>query len=913
MPAPLVLPTIQVLPAPAGGPHAGGVETALFGYRLPYLPDFLADNTLLAERPPERMAEALGRMVRFVLGLRKYRDSAYALRYVARPERGQIDVYLLGRLCAPSGSARPTAAQAARDLAIHLATHRLPAEPLSGDALRDALFPFGPQPLIVELRQAEDVVPLLTVNQEAYVIYPYRAPRGAFLEPFESLLRQPHPAAVSIYLEPTDLSPDERQRLFEAAHLAETVADLERRTMSDVSARRLRDPGAELVGRLYNAYRKSLDEPFLLTVQVAGPDANTVWTVARGLGAAVTTPPEVSDGDGRAANERLPSAAEVVAPRNEGEAAAARRAFSTLVYRPWAATRASEGKARLPYLAGAEGAAAAFRFPISVRGGVPGIAVRQSPPDFETGPRQAAAAADELHLGALRRGGAVTVKLKALTRHALITGFTGAGKTNTVLYLLDQLWRQHHLPFLVIESAKKEYRGLLRQPGFDDLLIFTLGDERTVPFRLNPFELLPGVRLEAHIGRLRTCFDAALPQFGILPSIISESIQRVYEDKDWRFTDVGGEKDAPFPTMRDLFRTAVQVSESRGYAGETYHNIRAAVGGRIGELLRGSNGRMFNTQRSYPLDVLMHRPVILELNDLRADDKALTMMFLLMLVREYRELHSSATLQHLTVIEEAHNVMGNVKATGPSEVAADTKGQAVQSFADLLTEVRAYGEGILIADQSPEKLLPDAVRNTNLQIAHQLRDAKDREAIARALIMDEAQRDYLGKLGVGEAAVFLTGMEKATFMQVPPYKDDAGLDRPATDADVAAHMARFTAAHQTAHLPFDGCRFCGSPCRFLEIMEPQTREPERHERFRAALLGFDERPEPAAWPENWASVARVCADAARAAAVAAAPDKPAPPLHPDAAYCYLAQEIDFPFTEHMRREFIRAFERVTVV
>ena len=94
---------------------------------------------------------------------------------------------------------------------------------------------------------------------------------------FESLLRQPHPAAVSIYLEPTDLSPDERQRLFEAAHLAETVADLERRTMSDVSARRLRDPGAELVGRLYNAYRKSLDEPFLLAVQVAGPDANTVW------------------------------------------------------------------------------------------------------------------------------------------------------------------------------------------------------------------------------------------------------------------------------------------------------------------------------------------------------------------------------------------------------------------------------------------------------------------------------------------------------------------------------------------------------------------------------------------------------------------------------------------------------------
>ena len=903
MPLPAVSPlAFQVLQLPSGGQ-----ETVLFGYRLPYLPDFLADNTLLAERPADRMAEALGRMVRFVLGLRKYHNSAYALRYIARPERGQVDVVLLGRLAAPPGSAQPTAALAARDLAVHLATHRIAAEPLTADtasglSLRNALFPFEQPPVIVEVRQAEDIVPLLTIKQEAYVIYPFWSPQGAFLELFESLLRQPHPAAVSIYLEPTDLTPTEREQLFEAAHLAETVADLERRTLSDVSARRLRDPGAELVGRIYNAYRKSLDEPFILAIQVAGPDPNTVWTVARGLGASITTGPEVVDGrNGHNPNDqRLPSAAQVVAPRNEADAAAARRAFSTLVYRPWAPTRASQGKERLPYLVGAEGAAAAFRLPISVRGGVPGVAVRQPPPDFEVGPRREQAAPDELHLGALRRGGAVTVKLKALTRHGLVTGFTGSGKTNTVLYLLDQLWRQHRIPFLVIESAKKEYRGLLRQPGFGELLIFTLGDERTVPFRLNPFELLDGVRLEAHIGRLRTCFDAALPQFGILPSIIAESIHKIYQDKGWGFTDVGGEKDAAFPTMRDLFRAAVQTSESRGYAGETYHNIRAAVGGRIGELLRGSNGRMFNTQRSYPLDLLLARPTILELNDLRAEDKSLTMMFLLMLLREYRELHPAATIQHVTVIEEAHNVMGNVQARGPSEVSSDTKGQAVQAFADLLTEVRAYGEGILISDQSPDKLLPDAVRNTNLQIAHQLRDAKDREAIARALIMDETQRDYLGKLAVGEAAVFLTGMEKATFMQVPPYKDDAGIDRPATDADVAAHMAPFLARHQAAYLPFDGCRFCGSPCRFVDMIEPQTREPELHEQFQAALLGFQQRSQAAAWSENWRAVAQVCSSAARNVGAA----------HRDAAYCYLVQEIDFPFTEHMRREFIHAYEHL---
>src|SRR5690606_19506256 len=153
-----------------------------------------------------------------------------------------------------------------------------------------------------------------------------------------------------------------------------------------------------------------------------------------------------------------------------------------------------------------------------------------------------------------RRGGAVTAPLKQLARHTLITGFTGAGKTNTVLYLLDQLWNRQHIPFLVIEAAKKEYRGLLDQPGFEDLLVFTLGDETTSPFRLIPFELLSGVRLEAHLGRVQSCFDAALPQFGILPSIIAESLELIYRDKGWQLTDRGGEHpDRLFPTIRDMF------------------------------------------------------------------------------------------------------------------------------------------------------------------------------------------------------------------------------------------------------------------------------------------------------------------------------------------------------------------------
>jgi len=75
-----------------------GTEVAYYGYHLPYLPDFLGDHTLLGQSQTEKLAEVLGRFERFVVGLRKYRNSAFALRYITRPERGSVDVSILGRI-----------------------------------------------------------------------------------------------------------------------------------------------------------------------------------------------------------------------------------------------------------------------------------------------------------------------------------------------------------------------------------------------------------------------------------------------------------------------------------------------------------------------------------------------------------------------------------------------------------------------------------------------------------------------------------------------------------------------------------------------------------------------------------------------------------------------------------------------
>ncbi len=895
-----VAPHVRIL-----SPHTPDGSSALFGFLIPYLPDLLADHTLLGQTDNERVTEILSRWTQVIVGLRKWHGSAFALRFRARPEAGSIDLSVLGRLVVRTGDVQQAARQVAGDLAAQLTTLGIPCEPLHEEGLHTTLFPFETPPAIVEVRQHEEITSFMTVDQEAYVVHPFWSPAGSWLLPFETILRQPASVAVSAYLEPTELTGEERDGLLRAAHIAQTLADQQRQTHSATSIQRWRDPQAELTGRVYAALLRQLSEPYLLIIQVASPDPSAAWTVARSMGAAITAGRDALAVE--AAEQELPTGFDVRAPEVDAETAAARRTFTQLRFAPWGNQLASPDKRRLAYLVGPKGAAAGFRIPISVRGGVPGIAVRQPAPDFEPGPRPSRAAPDELHLGTFRRGGAVTVKLKHLTRHTLVTGFTGAGKTNTVLYLLNQLWAERQreglapIPFLVIEAAKKEYRGLLDQPAFDDLLVFTLGDETTSPFRLNPFELLPGVRLEAHLGRLQTCFDAALPQFGILPSIIAESLEMIYRDKGWKPTDRGGRHAGRlFPTMRDMFAKVIQVAESRGYAGETYHNIRAAAAGRIGGLLAGSKGRMFSCQRSVPMDMLMTKPVVLELNDLNQQDKALTMMFLLMLLREYRELHKAKSLQHITVVEEAHNVMENVQSVGASEVAADTRAKAVEAFAAMLAEVRAYGEGMIISDQSPEKLAPDAVRNTNVQIAHQLRHRSDREAIAAAMIMDEAQREYLGKLRVGEAAVFLTGYDRATFMRVPNYKDEVGLDDP-PDESVEAHMRSFRAEHISAYLPFDGCRFCAQPCLYREAVEPHTLDKELTERFQTALKRFDEHPEPDYWPENWRGVATVCAEAGRRAGHLEALD---------AWWCYLAHEIDFAFTEHMRRQFERAGESI---
>lgn len=876
-----------------------------FGFEIPYLPDFLLENTIIGETTGDKLQSVFQRFQNFVIGLHKYTNSSYSLRFIYKPETGQTHIALLGSIMQTNTASEQLAFNAMQNLETHLASYNFPSKQLylhNSQSIQGDFF--DPFPLanlnIIEIRQYEKVMEFLAVDSTAYVVFPYQGAQGTLQETFELMVRLNMPVCISVTIQPTEISPHENKIMAQAAHLAQTYSEVSLPTISDTSVQTRRDPNAQLVGRLYDAYLNSLSNPFLAVVQILSPDFNTALVVAKSYASSVVMNQlGITD----ASQRPLPTDTALVIPKNTEEKNIALQSFSNLVIQPWGDTVATKETMRLKYLAGAKGISTIFRFPVNIGAGILGISVKQTPPEFYSGRRITKVSAGEIDLGEFQFGGKVTLPMQNLVRHAFVTGFTGSGKSNTMLFLLDQLWRKNKIPFMVIESAKKEYRVLGNDQTYKDLLIFTLGDETTSPFRFNPFELFPGVRLEAHLGRLQTCFDAALPQFGILPSLIAESLEIIYARFGWKLTDVASENEERlFPTMKDLLDTILSVIEKRGYKGEIYHNLLAAVSGRIGSLLRGSRGKMFCTQKSIPPQLLFSTPVILELNDLNQQDKSLTLMFLLMWLREYRELHTSKNLTHVTVIEEAHNVLSNSDTSINPEISADTKGKSVESFTNLLSEVRSYGEGIFIVDQSPAKISPDAIRNTNLQIAHQLRDENDRNAIARAMIMDENQQKYLAKLGVGKAALFCTGLEKATFVTIPDAASTINLGASIpNDEAVKLFMQPYQKKINSILIPFNGCKFCSAKCDYREITEPLTVIKQNREKLLNAMAKFNQQPQPEFWDSHWHEIASICSNITQ---------KSTSQTSLDAAFCFFVQLVDLPFNAHMRESFALAYNNL---
>jgi len=376
------------------------------------------------------------------------------------------------------------------------------------------------------------------------------------------------------------------------------------------------------------------------------------------------------------------------------------------------------------------------------------------------------------------------VPVNDLSGHVFVTGVTGAGKTNTVFHLLREAFARN-IGCLIIEPAKKEYRALLDDPALGSKMrVFTAADENSSPIRINPFEVLQGAPLSVHLDLLRSVFASSFGMWVPLPQILEKCMLAIYEDRGWDvLTDqnrrLKGNKWDPcaFPTLTDLVLKIEEFVPTLGFDPEAQGRILASLTSRVNGLRSGGKGRMFDVQESISMEELLRWPSVLELESMGDDDdKAFMIGLLLVRLVEYRRLHGPHHMQHFLVVEEAHRLLGNVARNADQEQ-SDPKGKAVESFSNLLSEIRAYGQGILIADQIPTRLAPDVIKNTNLKIVHRIVSGDDREVLGRAMAMSERQVAALTSFKRGQAAVFSGATDDAPILvQIKPAKIDPAPD-----------------------------------------------------------------------------------------------------------------------------------------
>lgn len=376
---------------------------------------------------------------------------------------------------------------------------------------------------------------------------------------------------------------------------------------------------------------------------------------------------------------------------------------------------------------------------------------------------------------------------KDLNKHLFICGLTGSGKTTTVKHILKNLVKNENIPFLVLESAKRDYRQLLADDVFkDNLNIFTIGDATVSPIQFNPFYIQEGINPLIHIDFLKAIFNASFSLYGPMPSIVEKCLHTIYIKKGWdlttglhqNFLNNKGEYDGErynypehyycFPTLAD-FKNEIDnyINTKLNYEGELKDNIRTAIIVRLESLCVGAKGLMFNTHNFYPIEELLSKNTILEMENLADDDdKAFFVGLILTLINEYRQKENPAVnpgmgdkgLKHFMVIEEAHRLLKNVETERVSEMMGNPKGKAVEVFCNIISEMRSLGQGVAVVEQIPSKIAPDVIKNSNTKIVHRLVAKDDQSLLAGSLSIDDHEALYLNRLPTGHALCSKEGM-----------------------------------------------------------------------------------------------------------------------------------------------------------
>lgn len=348
----------------------------------------------------------------------------------------------------------------------------------------------------------------------------------------------------------------------------------------------------------------------------------------------------------------------------------------------------------------------------------------------------------------------VRLAKSSLASHTFITGSTGSGKSNTVYQLLNEALNQN-VKFMVVEPAKGEYKHVFGTQ--DDVYVYGTNPAVSPLLRINPFSFPQGIHILEHLDRLVEIFNVCWPMYAAMPAVLKSAVEKSYADCGWNLTlSQNRYKEMLYPSFADVARNIREIIDSSEYDAENKGAYKGSLLTRLQSLTNGINGMIFTCDDISDRD-LFDRNVIIDLSRVGSSEtKSLIMGMLVLKLQEYRMAGAAgmnSELKHLTVLEEAHNLLKRTSTEISSE-SANLMGKSVEMLANAIAEMRTYGEGFIIADQAPGLLDLSVIRNTNTKIIMRLPDRSDRELVGGAANLNDDQIVELAKLPCGVAAIY---------------------------------------------------------------------------------------------------------------------------------------------------------------
>lgn len=393
--------------------------------------------------------------------------------------------------------------------------------------------------------------------------------------------------------------------------------------------------------------------------------------------------------------------------------------------------------------------------------------------------------AKSINLGSVFNMGAVTqnetvLDLQSLAMHTFITGATGSGKSNTVYKILEQLLR-NEVKFMVIEPAKGEYKNVFGNSRYNDYYgvhIYGTNPAFADLLKINPFKFPKGIHVLEHVDRLVEIFNVCWPMYAAMPAVLKDAILQAYENAGWDLiTSENKVSSELFPTFKDLLVELVDVINKSSYDQEVKSNYIGSLQTRVKSLTNGLNGQIFSSNE---IDnaILFDSNVVIDLSRIGSQEtKALIMGILVMRLNEHRMTQTdgmNVPLKHVTVLEEAHNILKRI-STEQSMEGANMAGKSVEMLSNAIAEMRTYGEGFIIADQSPNAVDISAIRNTNTKIIMRLPDEDDRMLAGKAAALKDEQIDEIAKLPKGVAVIYQNDWLEAVLCKVDKFDGEEKL------------------------------------------------------------------------------------------------------------------------------------------